>query len=55
LTRNVYKEQYWKLGKVFIYNLTYAHIIALLLAGMVIFNPNQSWMVAKGIDNSPWN
>lgn len=40
--------------KVFLFNFCCAHVIAIILAAMKNINPNQNWMITKGIDNAPW-
>lgn len=50
-----YKEQYWSLVKLFLFNFCFAHILALLLKTMGGANSSQNWMITKNIDTAPWH
>ena len=52
--KNLYIEQYWSLIKTLIFNFAFAHIICILLNAMARLSPGANWMIAKGIENSPW-
>jgi hypothetical protein len=37
--KNLYNEQYWSLVKIFLFNLSFAHIISILLTAMATLSP----------------
>jgi hypothetical protein len=50
-----YKEQYWSLIKIFLFNFCFAHVLALFLRSMANLSPGDNWMSAKGIEGgSVW-
>lgn len=51
---NYYKEQYWSLVKVFIFNFCFAHVLAVFLIAMTSLSAEQNWMVAHGIGQGLW-
>lgn len=52
---NFYKEQYWSLIKVFLFNFSFAHILAICLILMARIDENDNWMTAnKEIYLAPW-
>lgn len=51
---NSYKEQYWSITKVFLFNFCYAHLLAIILKCMADVNSGQNWIEAKGLSLSPW-
>jgi hypothetical protein len=51
---NYYKEQYWSLVKVFLFNFVYAHILSVILLCMADANPNKNWLTSIGIKNAVW-
>jgi hypothetical protein len=52
--QNFYYEQYWSLIKVFLFNFSLAHILALCLVAMAGMNENENWMNYKDICLAPW-
>jgi hypothetical protein len=46
---NYYKEQYWSLAKVLLFNFCYAHFLAILLHSMSKINEENNWMLAKNV------
>jgi hypothetical protein len=51
--QNFYKEQYWSLIKVFIFNFSFAHILAIYLLCMANIG-DENWMNYKQIYLAPW-
>lgn len=52
---NFYKEQYWSLVKVFLFNFSFAHILAIFLVAMANLDKTNNWMTAnKDIYLAPW-
>lgn len=51
---NFYYEQYWSLIKVFIFNISLAHIIAICLVSMAGVDQDNNWMHYKDICIAPW-
>ncbi len=49
-----YKEQYWSLIKLFLFNFCFAHILALALRFMADINANDNWMMKKSLESAPW-
>jgi energy-coupling factor transporter transmembrane protein EcfT len=47
--KTYYKEQYWSLFKVVLFNFCFAHIIAIFLSAMADINPQDNWQHNKGI------
>ena len=45
LIKNCYKEQYWELVKVFIFNYMIAHMVALILILVSKIDANKNWLV----------
>jgi hypothetical protein len=52
--KTLYYEQYWSLLKIILFNLAFAHTIAIALNLMVLANPNQNWQIVKGISQVWW-
>lgn len=52
--QNFYYEQYWSLIKVFLFNFSLAHILALCLVAMAEVNEDENWMNYKDICVAPW-
>lgn len=42
------------MAKVFLFNFTFAHILAIFLSAMPALNSSSNWMLVKGISHSPW-
>lgn len=52
LIKKVYYERYWSLIKIFLFNLVFAHAIAITLNFML--KEGRNWQITKGIDIEPW-
>ena len=52
--KSLYNEQYWSLAKILLFNFSFAHIISIGLTAMAGLNPSNSWIVKKGLIDSPW-
>jgi hypothetical protein len=48
LIKKVYYERYWSLIKIFLFNLVFAHAIAITLNFML--KEGRNWQISKGID-----
>ena len=46
---NYYKERYWSLMKVFLFNFCFAHMLAVLLVAMSRPNPAGSWLAVRDL------
>jgi hypothetical protein len=51
--QNFYNEQYWSLIKVFIFNFSFAHILAIYLLCMANIG-DDNWMHYREIYLAPW-
>ena len=51
---STYKEQYWSIIKVFLFNFFYAHFLALVLSLISQINVKQSWIMQKNLLDAPW-
>ena len=51
---NCYKEQYWELVKVFIFNYAFAHIVGLVLVMIADAQPGNNWLKNYGFAGLPW-
>jgi NRPS condensation-like uncharacterized protein len=49
LIKKVYYERYWSLIKIFVFNLLFAHTIAITLNFML--KDGRNWQVWKGIES----
>ena len=47
LIENCYKEQYWELAKLFIFNYTFAHIVGLVLILVAKHSSGHNWLIEK--------
>ena len=54
LISTTYKERYWSLVKLFIFNFCYAHLLALLLKFMAAADSQSNWIVSRGLAAAPW-
>lgn len=43
------KDQYWKLLKLTIFNVLFAHFIACIILWMVGLNSTQNWLISKNL------
>lgn len=51
---NFYYEQYWSLVKVFIFNFSLAHVLAIFLVAMAGVSEDDNWMNYKNIHSAFW-
>lgn len=51
---NFYYQQYWSLIKVFLFNFSFAHFLAICLILMATIDDSTNWMIKKGIDDNQW-
>ena len=54
LISTTYKERYWSLIKLFIFNFCYAHLLALLLKFMAGLDQQHNWVAARHLSAAPW-
>ena len=54
LIKNYFKEQYWEVAKLFIFNYMVAHVVSLILLLIAQNQEKDNWLKAKELIELPW-
>jgi hypothetical protein len=49
-----YKEHYWGLGKIFLSNFIFAHLLAVFLIAMTYIDAKNNWLTKVNAIGAPW-